>query len=452
MKNVLKAPVVISGAGLCGSLLALRLAQRGIRSILLEKRPDMRTQHVDAGRSINLALSNRGIRALREAGMDHIMLTNSIPMHGRMVHLLDQSPPLLQAYSGRSGEYINSISRQGLNMRLLDAAEKTGLVEVFFEHPVTSVDLEAGTVTIFSEEYQEELLIEGEVIFGTDGVGSIVRKMFIQHSSITGYQESMDLLNYGYKELEIPAGEGGHYQMEKNALHIWPRGHFMMIALPNLDITYTVTLFLPFTGEHSFDSLKTPEQLHAFFQQFFPDALLMMPDLHTDFFQNPTGNLGTLKCTPWQYAGKVCLLGDAAHAVVPFYGQGMNASFEDVRLLDAYIQQYGTDWKQILPEFVMHRKPDTDAIADLAVENFYEMRDHVANPVFQRKRKLETQLEMLYPDYFSKYSMVTFRDDMHYRDAMRKGRAQDALLMQLCAEELPDPNKVYQQCQQIINS
>lgn len=245
---------------------------------------------------------------------------------------------------------------------------------------------------------------------------------------------SIQYLTTGYKELEIPAGADHTFQLEKNALHIWPRHGFMIIALPNLNGSFTVTLFLQMEGEPGFNRLQTDDEIRQFFDKYFPDLSALMPDLMDDFRSNPTSSLGTVKCYPWQVGGKFLLLGDAAHAVVPFYGQGMNASFEDVVVLDALMDKYGANWSQIFEEFQSARKPDADAIADLAVENENEMRAATADPVFQLKRKIELQLEQLYPDYFSKYSMVTFRDDIPYHTAMEKGRKQDEILMSYARE------------------
>jgi kynurenine 3-monooxygenase len=254
------------------------------------------------------------------------------------------------------------------------------------------------------------------------------------HGGVRRFDFSQKWLEHGYKELHIPPGEKGEFLMEKNALHIWARHSFMMIALPNFDGSFTCTLFLAHEGENSFAQLKDENSLKDFFRVNFADAIPLMPTLAEDFFANPTGNLGTVKCFPWNASGAALLLGDAAHAVVPFYGQGMNASFEDCRILNQLIERYGTKWEKVFDEFTAARKPNADAIAAMAEENFYEMRDAVADPVFQRKRELETLLEQKYPDYFSKYSMVTFREDLPYSIARQKGNAQDRLLMKLCAE------------------
>ncbi|MGC2237777.1 MAG: NAD(P)/FAD-dependent oxidoreductase [Pyrinomonadaceae bacterium] len=429
-----KQKVIIIGAGLSGSLLAIYLAKRGIEADVYEARGDMRREEMSAGRSINLALSNRGIAALREVGLDEYMLSEAVPMLGRMVHAVDGNTKLLP-YSGRQGEYINSVSRAGLNIALINEAEKYDGVRFFFNEKCVDFDCASGEA-----KFETGKTIKGNTLIATDGAGSAVRNAML-HGGVPRFNFSQIWLEHGYKELHIPPAENGVFLMEKNALHIWARRSFMMIALPNFDGSFTCTLFLAHTGENSFELLKDEKSLMDFFQTNFADAIPFMPTLTEDFFTNPVGNLGTIKCFPWNVGGKALLLGDSAHAVVPFYGQGMNASFEDCRILNALIGQHGADWKTVFDEFTISRKPDTDAIADMAEENFYEMRDAVANPVFVRKRELETKLEHAFPDYFSKYSMVTFREDLPYSVAKSKGNAQDNLLMELCTE-VEDTNEL----------
>ena len=422
-----KQKVIIIGAGLAGSLLAIYLAKRGIAIDVYEARGDLREAETAVGRSINLALSDRGIAALRQVGMDEYMLREAVPMCGRMIHAVDGETKLLP-YSGRSGEYINSVSRGGLNVALINEAEKYNGVKFYFNRKCVGFDYESGA-TIFENGEK----IKADTVIATDGAGSAVRQAMM-NGGVSRFDYEQKFLEYGYKELHIPPAEGGDFQMEKNALHIWARGEFLMIALPNFDASFTCTLFLAFEGENSFARLDNEKSLLRFFQTNFPDALPLMPNLIEDFFANPTGNLGTIKCFPWNVGGKTLLLGDSAHAMVPFYGQGMNCSFEDSLVLDALIERHGADWETIFTEYAARRKPDADAICDLAEENFFEMRDAVADPVFQRKRELETRLEHEFPDYFSKYSMVTFREDLPYSVAKEKGNAQDKLLMEICAE------------------
>ena len=430
-----KENILVIGAGLCGSLLALRMAQRGFNITLVERRPDLRKVNQDAGRSINLALSDRGLRGLRLAGVEEEVKKLCIPMNGRMIH--DKvGNTFLSPYSGRKNEYINSISRPGLNMLLLDEAEKLPNVKIIFNYACEEVDLENASAVFKDFNTKNEIKIEADAIFGTDGAGSAVRKsMFDSHKFLFSF--SQQWLSHGYKELEIPAAENGGFRTYKNALHIWPRGEDMLIALPNLDGSFTVTLFLPYeNSEYCFANLTTPEMVHEYFNKEFPDVVEMIPNLAEEFFGNPTGPLGTVKCSPWNAFGKTLLLGDAAHAIVPFYGQGMNASFEDIvvfdEILEKYISQENMNWNNLFKEYEAIRKKDTDAIANLAVDNFHEMKEHTAMEIFQRKRKLETAFEAEFPkEYYSKYSLVTFKESITYSEALKRGRAQDKAILNL---------------------
>ena len=460
--------VLIIGAGLAGSLLAIYLAKRGMNVEVYEARGDMRLEEVAAGRSINLALSDRGIAALREIGMDEYMLAEAVPMYGRMIHSVAGETKLLP-YSGRQGEYINSVSRAGLNIALMNEAAKYDNVTFRFNERCVDFDCRTGEAVFSSGERAV-----GHTLIATDGAGSAVRHAMM-HGGVDRFDFSQKWLEHGYKELHIPAvtdeqqlreQADSPFAIEKNALHIWPRHKFMMIALPNFDGSFTCTLFLshrsgnasrvgglpqgdnshadityPADLESSFEDLTDEKTVRDFFETEFPDAVELMPTLVEDFFHNPTGNLGTVKCFPWNVGGKALLLGDSAHAVVPFYGQGMNCAFEDVRVLDQIIEKHGTDWQAVYEEYGKQRKVNTDAIADMAEENFYEMRDAVADPVFIRKRQLETRLEQKHPDYFSKYSMVTFREDLPYSVAKARGNAQDSFLMELC-EKIDDASQI----------
>ncbi|MBK9737556.1 MAG: FAD-dependent monooxygenase [Saprospiraceae bacterium] len=425
--------IIIIGAGLCGTLLALRLAQKGYNITVFERRPDMRKSKISAGRSINLALSDRGLKALDLVGLKEKAENLVIPMTGRMIHPMEGNSSKVN-YSGRKGEWINSISRGGLNMLLLDEAEKTGLIDIQFNAECIEMDLESGVVMLEDKLTGESIEVHGSVIFGTDGAASSARKAIMDQSPKYRFDFSQKYLDTGYKELEIPAWPDGSARLDQNALHIWPRPGFMMIALPNMDGSFTVTLFLPFEGENSFETLRSDEDISTFFKKYFYSAYQQMPDLLEDFRCNPSSALGTIKCFPWQINGKYLLMGDAAHAVVPFYGQGMNASFEDVFVLDELIEKHDGDWSKILIEYQEIRKIDTDAIADLAQDNFYEMRDGTADPVFMLKRRIELHLEQINPQYYSKYSMVTFRADLPYHYAMVKGRKQDDILMNYARE------------------
>ena len=430
-------PVIILGAGLCGSLLALRLAQKGLQVEVYEKRSDLRKVHSEGGRSINLAFSDRGNKGMKLVGLEKKVQSICIPMKGRMLHQKNGAKQLAP-YSGRPHEYINSISREGLTALILDEAEAMPNVTLHFNHPCTSVDIDHKVAHFFNEIEHKSIEVEGEVIFGTDGAGSSLRKSYESHP-LFNIHVSQEFLSHGYKELEIPPAANGGFRTENNALHIWPRGEYMCIALPNLDGSFTVTLFLNNTeGVFNFSNLKDANAVSHFFKSEFKDLFDLMPDLIEDFFRNPTSNLGTIKCDQWHYKGHTLLIGDAAHAIVPFYGQGMNASFEDVVVLDEAIEVYGNDWQKVFETYQANRKKDTDAIADLAIDNFHEMKDHVANPVFREKRRIEILLEQQFPDsYFSKYALVTFNEHIGYREAMLRGRAQDQFLLDQIKENNP---------------
>lgn len=423
--------IIIAGSGLVGSLLGLRLLQLGFDVSLFESRADMRKENISAGRSINLALSHRGIRALKLAGVDEEILSNAIQMSGRMIHTLD-GQLALQPYSTRPGEFINSISRRTLNIILMDAIEKIKPDAIHFKSKLIRVENDCRRFVIETEQ-KEIKSMENAILIGTDGAASIARKTLFELTPHLRFNYSQTFQNYGYKELTIPPGKDNTFVIEKNALHIWPRGNFMMIALPNPDATYTATLFLPYHGAVSFDRLDTKESIMEFYQTYFSDAVPLMPDLESEFFEHPTGHLYTVKCSPWHYEDKILLMGDAAHAIIPFYGQGMNCGFEDVFVFDELLNEH-MSWNNLFESFSKLRKPNADAIADLAEDNFIEMRDKVADPVFQKKRQLEMNLEKKFPEYYSKYALVTFRPDISYYDAMVKGRKQDEFLMNLCAD------------------
>lgn len=420
MKNI-----AIAGAGLVGSLLSIYLKKRGYTVTVVERRGDMRKAGAEAGRSINLALSNRGIRALEEVGLADELKKVAIPMHGRMMH--DKQSKLNSFAYGKEGQYINSVSRSGLNVVLMDEAERLG-VEFLFDQRVTKVDLEHTSLLVDSKQSIDHRLSTNnsfDYIIGADGAFSAVRSAF-QFTDRFDYEQNY--IDHGYKELHIPAGANGSFQLEKNYLHIWPRESFMMIALPNPDGSFTCTLFFPFGGKPSFDSLKTKQDVEKFFEETFPDAKKLMPDLLHDFEVNPTSSLVTIKCYPW-VRNKTLLIGDAAHGIVPFYGQGMNAGFEDCRILNNLLNQHKDNWDRALPEFQKLRKPDTDAIAQLALDNFIEMRDLVADAEFLLRKKIEGKLYELFPQkWIPLYPMVTFMDSMRYSDALRTGQKQRLIM------------------------
>jgi kynurenine 3-monooxygenase len=429
-----KDKVLIIGAGLCGSLLALRLAQRGFKVELYESRSDLRTTDISAGRSINLALSDRGLKALRLCGMEEKAREICIPMFGRLMHDTEGNT-FSSNYSGRENEFINSISRGNLNAILLDAAEKHENVQMHFNKKCKSVDIENAIAHFKDYKTKEDFSVNATVIFGGDGAGSSLRKSYVSERKFL-FSYSQNYLNHGYKELEIPADKKGEHQISKEHLHIWPRGDFMLIALPNMDGSFTVTLFLSYDeGEFNFDNLISEEKITEFFEKEFPDALALIPNIKEEFINNPTGPLGTIKCSPWSYQDKTMLIGDSSHAIVPFYGQGMNASFEDVFVLDHILDEDLGDWEAVFKAYQKARKKDTDAIADLAIDNFHEMKNHVANPIFKEKRKIEMDLEKTFPtEYASKYSLVTFNEQIGYNEAMKKGRAQDEVLLNMLSD------------------
>lgn len=423
--------VILVGGGLSGSLLSIFLARRGFKVEVYERRPDMRKVKMSAGKSINLALSTRGIHALKQVGLAEKVLKNAVPMKGRMIH--DVKGELsLQPYGKNDNEFINSISRGELNSILMSEAEKFPDVHFHFNQRCTGMNTETGEVYFLNEETHEKTSVKGDTVIGTDGSASALRMEFLK----TGFFNfSQTYEDYGYKELNIPATADGKFQMEKNALHIWPRGAYMMIALPNVEGDFTCTLFMSHKkGERNLSQLTTKEAVTNFFKEIMPDALPLMPNLLEDFFAHPTGNLLSIKCFPWNIGGKVLLLGDAAHAIVPFFGQGMNCCFEDCYYFDTLLEKHGGDWEKVFTEFSEIRKENADAISDLAVENFIEMRDLVAHKEFILKKKADVLLEERFPESFiPKYSMVTFHR-IPYAIAMKRGQIQDKVLMEMCSK------------------
>jgi len=413
--------ISLVGAGLTGPLLALYLVRRGFTVDLYERRSDMRIHDVGGGRSINLALSTRGIHALRQVGIDVAVLNDAIRMPGRMIH--DREGRLDFLPYGREGEAINSVSRAGLNILLLNAAEAEG-VTIHFDSRCSDVDLETRTMTLVDDRTGESRTVRVERLIAADGANSALRNAM---EGSPGFESTTEWLDHGYKELEIPPGPNGEFLMEPNALHIWPRHEFMMIALPNPNATFTCTLFAPFEGDGGFDSLTSDDDVLAYFREHFADALPLMPTLLEDWRSNPTSRLGTVFCGPWHVGDWAMLIGDAAHAIVPFYGQGMNCCFEDCFVLDQLLAE-SDDWGTIMPRFYELRKPNSDAIARLAVYNFFEMRSRVVDPVFLRKKAIESKLhDMLGERWMPLYSMVTF-STIPYAEAMRRAKEQDRLL------------------------
>jgi kynurenine 3-monooxygenase len=423
----MKKETIIVGAGLVGSLLSIYLSKRGYKVKIFERRGDMRREKVSAGRSINLALSDRGIKALEEVGIMEEIKKIAIPMHGRFLHNADGSTAY-QPY-GQEGQYINSVSRGELNKKLIGLAEEHG-VEIFFNEKCETANWKKNIVHFENTVNPESSSFSFDLLFGSDGAYSAARLMHqLQHDK---FQYQQYYIDFGYKELTIPAGSNGEFLMDKNALHIWPRGNYMLIALPNIDGSFTCTLFFPFDGEPSFKSLDTKEKVDAFFKTTFADAYNLMPTLKEDFFHNPTSSLVTVKCFPWVREDKFALIGDAAHAIVPFFGQGMNCGFEDCRVLNELIDKHNDDWSLILDEYQNLRKPDADAIAELALNNFVEMRDKVGDPKFLLQKKIEAAFSKKHPDKWTPaYAQVTFSPQIRYSDALKNSIKQEAIMQQV---------------------
>lgn len=425
----MKKEITITGAGLVGSLLSIYLAKRGYKVSIYERRPDMRKEKISAGRSINLALSDRGIRALEEVGIMDEIKKIAIPMNGRYIHNADGTNAY-QPY-GKEGQFINSVSRGELNCKLMDLAEKEG-VHIFFNQKCESINWQKNEVTFTDAANSQQSTFNFQLLFGSDGAYSAARLSHqLQHDR---FQYQQYFIDFGYKELTIPPGEDGKFMLEKNALHIWPRGNYMLIALPNMDGSFTCTLFFPFEGEPSFATLDTKEKVSSFFEKTFADTSTLMPTLEEDFFNNPTSSLVTVKCFPWTREDRFALIGDAAHAIVPFFGQGMNCGFEDCAVLNDLISKHAEDWNRILAEYQELRKPDGDAIAELALNNFIEMRDKVGDPSFLLQKKIEAGFSKKHPDKWTPaYSQVTFSPQIRYSEALRNSIRQEKIMQQVMA-------------------
>lgn len=415
--------IAIVGSGLVGSLLAIYLKKAGHSVHVYDRSPDIRKIQF-SGRSINLAMSDRGWKALDDAGVGSKVRDIAIPMEKRAIHLVDK---LNFQYYGNNGENIYSISRGVLNRKMIDLAEEAG-AEFFFEQKIWDVSLADATLHIGETERGEWKDAKYDMVFGADGAFSRIRHR-MQRQSMFNY--SQEFLNTGYKELNIPANADGTHKLDKNSLHIWPRGQYMLIALPNLDGSFTCTLFMPFEGENSFASLTNRTEVEAFFTKNLPDTIDVIPKLTEDFFKNPTSTLVTMKCFPWTFEDKVALIGDACHAIVPFYGQGMNAGFEDITILNEMIEKYGDDWKTIFSEYEKSRKPNADAIAELSYRNFMEMSSKTADEKFLLQKKIEKNFSDKHPDlWMPLYSRVTF-SHFPYSEALAMGDFQDGIMQQI---------------------
>ena len=421
------AKFILIGSGLAGGLLAAYLGRRGYDVGLYERRADPREGNIVGGRSINLALSTRGIDALERLGIANEVLKHAIPMRGRMIHPVGAGQaPIFTPYDVDPTKCINSIGRAALNTTVIEAAQRYSNVRVHFNHRCIEVDLDSATAHLLNTSTNQPLDSSGDAVIGVDGAFSAVRQSMQRKIGTFQYDESY--LAHGYKELTIPPGPDGSWRMEKHALHIWPRKSFMMIALPNPDGSFTCTLFWEFEGPRSFATTKTDDDVRRFFDEEFPDAVALMPTLLEDFRQNPTGSLVTIRCAPWFYRDKVALVGDAAHAVVPFYGQGMNAAFEDCVVLDDCLEKFQDNRERAFSEYFLKRKENADALADLAIGNFIEMRDKTASKTFRAKKKLDHLLEAALPGiYLPLYTMVTFTR-IPYAEAARRARLQDRII------------------------
>lgn len=429
--------ITLIGAGLVGSLLAIYLARRGYTITIYEKRPDMRKAAISAGRSINLALANRGIRPLEELGLMQQVRDIIIPMKGRMLHD-EHGQTQLVPYGQRPHEVIYSVSRGELNKLLMTAAEATGKVRIVFDTGIEQIDFATQRIRLKHEQTGNSHDEPFELLIGADGGGSMVRKAIDKLHGAASVEEK---LFHSYKELTIPAGPAGRFQIEKEALHIWPRGDFMMIGLPNNDGSFTMTLFAPDQGEVSFAALHDKASFTAFFERNFADALKLIPDAAETYFKNPTGFLGTVHCPHWTVPGKALLIGDAAHAIVPFHGQGMNCGFEDCFDLNHLLDAHHDDWTRVFAAYEVARKANGEAIALMAQENYVEMRATVRDPKFQLKKTVGFELENRWPDKFSpRYSMVMFQH-IPYAEALRRGRINDEILATLC-DHIERPEQV----------
>ncbi len=429
-----KKNIAIIGSGLVGSLLAIYLRKHGHDITVFDRRPDIRNIKF-SGRSINLAMSNRGWTALRAVGIEDEIKKIGIPLDKRAMHVVGQ-PEYYQKY-GKEGEAIWSISRGVLNKKMIDLAEGAG-VNFRFNEKVWDVDLPEAKIYTGETEKSEWKEYHYDIIFGCDGAFSRVRHKMQRRSR---FDYSQDFIDVGYKELTIPANADGTHKLNKNSFHIWPRGKFMLIAMPNLDGSFTCTLFMPFEGKVSFENIKTKSQAKIFFTTYFPNVMQVMDDLMEDFFTNPTSAMVTMKCYPWTYWDKVALVGDSAHAVVPFYGQGMNAGFEDIYCLNKIIEELGDDWEAIFTLYQEERKPNADAIAELSYRNFMEMSSKTADPKFLLQKKIEKRFAQKHPDkWIPAYSRVTF-SDKPYAEALAVGDAQEELMQQVM--QLPNIEELW---------
>ena len=427
-----KKEVIIIGAGLVGSLWAVYLSRAGYNVTIYERRSDIRKAEITAGKSINLALSTRGWKALDEVGVGDEIRKIGIPMYGRMMH--DLKGNLTYQPYGKEGQAIYSVARGKVNAVMMDMAEKKGNATIHYNHDCKKVDLKNGIVSLTNTLTGESFEAKADLIFGVDGAFSAVRYNSMQ--KLDRFQYSQNFVADGYREILLPANADGSYKMDKDALHIWPRGRFMIIALANEDGSFTCTLFMPHSGgDYSFDKLTSKEAVHEFFQTVFPDFYDMMPNIADAWEDHPLSSLVIIRCYPWA-SGKTALMGDSAHATVPFYGQGMNAGFEDCTVLWELFQKHGDNWPAIFEEYNIERKPDGDALQDLSLDNYYVMRDFVADPAFLLRKKIEAKFSELHPDkWLPLYSQVTF-STIRYSVAYKQGQVQSKIMDEIM--EMPN--------------
>ncbi len=427
---------IIIGAGLVGSLWAVYLSNAGYKVTIFERRSDIRKAEISAGKSINLALSVRGWTALKGAGVDQDVNSIAIPMTGRIMHS-ESGEKTYQAY-GKEGEAIFSISRGGLNAKMMDIAEEKGGATIHYNKQCVGADLDEGIVYLKDGDTGEAIEAKADVVFACDGAFSAVRYEAMQKTD--RFDFSQDYIDDGYRELLLPANADGSYKLDKNALHIWPRGRFMLIALANEDGSFTCTLFMPFEGENSFETLTNDAAVASFFKSIFPDFYDMCPNLLDSWHENPLSSLAIVRCYPWT-SGKFALMGDSAHATVPFYGQGMNGGFEDCTVMAAIMKKHNEDWPKVFEEYQILRKPDGDALQDLSVHNYHVMRDFVADPMFLLQKKIEGRFSSLYPDkWMPLYSQVSF-SNIRYSEAWNAGVKQDAIMKKVM--DRPDIETVW---------
>ena len=422
-----KEHISLIGAGLAGPVMAKYLSDHGYRVDIFERRPDMRVVEQSAGRSINLALSARGIEALRSIGIFSKIQSQLLPMKGRMIHDMDGKTHL-QSYGQREDEVIYSVSRAHLNMSLMDHIEESGNVKIHFEHDLENIDLDNSELI-----FKNNKRVSFNRVMGSDGSSSCIRNCINERSSINFQKKP---LGHGYKELTIPATDDGQFKIDPEALHIWPRGEFMLIALPNMDRSFTCTLFFPMDGKTSFSSITSNDQIFDLFNSYFSDTLNLIPDLVEEYQQNPVGSLSTVYCDRWNYKDKLVIFGDAAHAIVPFFGQGMNASFQDCTVIHNLIEELYGDWRMIFSEFSKNHVPNGHAIANMALENYLEMRDSVNDPAYKIKRELEFSLENKFRDRFiPRYSMVSFHT-IPYTEVYKRGLIQLKMMEEYLSGEV----------------